>query len=87
MTNFQYSISYINSDCCENDNEVGIITDPTPEVDDKENEINDDPVSAHYIGELSFFYFLHFFLLIFIHYNYFILYFLFYFFLLLLIRM
>jgi len=30
-------------DCCENDNEVGIITDPNPEIDDKENEIDDDP--------------------------------------------
>lgn len=32
-------------ECCENDNEVGIITDPHVE-EDKENEIQDDPVSA-----------------------------------------
>lgn len=37
---------FLISECCENDNEVGIITDPTPDKDDdKENEINDDPVS------------------------------------------
>ena len=31
-------------ECCENDNEVGIITDPYVPEENKENEIEDDPV-------------------------------------------
>lgn len=42
-------------ECCENDNDVGIITDPHPEDNNKENEIEDDPVSTHCVPHSSFF--------------------------------